>query len=82
MNKPIRILGIPGFGKDDEQTFVASGINRGCEAESLGRFHQVGERVGFHLVHHPTPVCLHRNLTYPEPQARPVRSTGRRPPAP
>ena len=32
------------------------------EAESLGHFHQLCERVGLHLSHHFASVCLHRDL--------------------
>src|SRR2546423_1572684 len=41
-------------------------IHRRSEAESFGHFHQVGERVGFHLLHHLAPVRLHRDLANPE----------------
>ena len=35
-------------------------------AESRGHCHQIGERVGLHLVHHFAAVCLHRDLAYAE----------------
>src|SRR6266481_3683375 len=35
---------------------------RTCKAESRGHCHQIGERVGLHLSHHLTPVCLYRDL--------------------
>ena len=40
----------------------------GWEAESLGRFHKVGEGAGRHLLHHPAPVRLHRYLADAEPE--------------
>jgi len=49
----------------------ASVFRRRCEAESRGHFHQVRERVGFHLLHHLAAVRLHRDFadtefpTYP-----------------
>ena len=33
-----------------------------CRAEPFGHSHQVGERIGFHLLHHFAPVGFHRNL--------------------
>src|SRR5215204_7626590 len=44
-------------------------IPRGCEAEFHGHLHQLGERVGLHLLHHLASVCLHRDLTDPEPES-------------
>ena len=35
---------------------------RRCEAEARGHVHQVGERVGLHLAHHPAAVSLHGDL--------------------
>jgi hypothetical protein len=35
---------------------------RRCGAESLDHFHQAGERVGLHFLHHLTSVCLDRDL--------------------
>lgn len=40
----------------------ASVFRRRCEAESRGHFHQVRERVGFHLLHHLAAVRLHRDF--------------------
>jgi hypothetical protein len=35
---------------------------RRCGAESLDHFHQAGERVGLHFLHHLTSVCLDCDL--------------------
>jgi len=39
-----------------------SAFRRGCGAEPRGHFHQVGERVGLHFLHHLASVCLHSDL--------------------
>src|SRR6185437_3711123 len=44
----------------------ASGVRRTCEAESRGHCYQVGERVGFHLSHHTSAVCLDSDLANAE----------------
>src|SRR5271170_395020 len=38
-------------------------FRRNCEAEFLRQFHQAGERVGLHFLHHLTRMCLHGDLT-------------------
>ena len=35
---------------------------RRCEAESLGHFHQVGQRIGLHFLNHLASMCFHREL--------------------
>jgi hypothetical protein len=39
---------------------------RACKAESHGHRHQIGKRVGLHLLHYFPAVCLHSDLTYAE----------------
>src|ERR1700733_11940626 len=39
-----------------------SALQRRREGQSRGHIYQAGERVGPHLLHHPAPVRLHRDL--------------------
>src|SRR5262249_1558085 len=36
------------------------------QAELPGHFHQLGQGVGFHLLHNPAPMCFYRNLANAE----------------
>jgi hypothetical protein len=44
-------------------SYNVPGISCRREAESHGYFHQIGEGVGFHFLHHLAPVRLHGDLT-------------------
>ena len=43
-------------------------IRRSRQAKSHCYFHQVGDGVSVHLLHHLSSVSLHSDLTYPELQ--------------
>ena len=41
---------------------AASGIGYWANSESRGHSHQIGERFGFHLLHHVASMCFHGDL--------------------
>ena len=58
-----------GLDEGDERRVSGerpAGAMSGCHLEPRGHFYEVGERVGFHLLHHLAAVRLYRDLANAE----------------
>src|SRR6267143_6165364 len=53
---------LPTFESVSRRRLILLDDGIGSQMEPGGHVHELGERAGFHLSHHPATVCFHRDL--------------------